>query len=226
MEERRAVDTDRTTYRTVRPGDTLYNIAWEQDIDYRKLAEWNRIDAPYLIRPGQRLRLRPGPPTTPRASSSRATGKPAPGTARGNKPRTSPSKAPGAAAPASWPRTVRWTWPSSGRIQRRFSKRAGNKGVDIAGRRGQTVKAAADGKVVYKGGGLRGYGQLIILKHNETFLSAYAHNDKVYVSEGDWVRRGHRIAEMGSSGTDRVKLHFEIRRQGVPVNPLRYLPKR
>ena len=101
-----------------------------------------------------------------------------------------------------------------------------SKGLDIAGARGTTVHAAAGGRVVYQGSGLRGYGQLIIIKHSDEFLSAYAHNDRVYVKEGDAVKRGQKIADMGSTGADRIKLHFEIRRQGVPVDPMRYLPKR
>ena len=98
--------------------------------------------------------------------------------------------------------------------------------MDIAGSRNVPVRAAANGRVVYQGSGLRGYGQLIIIKHNDEFLSAYAHNDRIYVKEGDAVKRGQKIADMGSTGTDRIKLHFEIRRQGVPVDPLKYLPSR
>jgi len=118
-----------------------------------------------------------------------------------------------------------WAWPADGKIQSRYSE-SDTKGVDIAGARGQSVHAAASGRVVYQGSGLRGYGQLIIIKHSDEFLSAYAHNDRIYVKEGDVVKRGQKIADMGSTGTDRVKLHFEIRRHGVPVDPLKYLPKR
>lgn len=117
-----------------------------------------------------------------------------------------------------------WIWPTKGKPKGRFGKRGG-KGIDIEGRRGQDVSAAHSGQVVYSGGGLIGYGKLIIVKHNKRFLSAYAHNSALYVKEGDFVDRGQRIAEMGSSGTDRVKLHFEIRRDGKPVNPLQYLPR-
>lgn len=118
-----------------------------------------------------------------------------------------------------------WAWPADGRVLGRSSE-GDAKGLDIGGTRGEPVRAAAGGRVVYQGSGLRGYGQLIIVKHNDEFLSAYAHNDRIYVKEGDVVKRGQKIADMGSSGSDRVKLHFEIRRQGVPIDPLKYLPKR
>jgi lipoprotein NlpD len=119
-----------------------------------------------------------------------------------------------------------WSWPADGQILKRYSDGDASKGLDIGGTRGQSVRAAAGGRVVYQGSGLRGYGQLIIIKHSDEFLSAYAHNDRIYVKEGDVVKRGQKIADMGSTGTDRVKLHFEIRRQGVPTDPLKYLPTR
>jgi lipoprotein NlpD len=119
-----------------------------------------------------------------------------------------------------------WAWPADGQILKRYSDSDSGKGLDIGGVRGQPVRASAGGRVVYQGSGLRGYGQLIIIKHTDEFLSAYAHNDRIYVKEGDVVKRGQKIADMGSTGTDRVKLHFEIRRQGVPTDPLKYLPAR
>ena len=119
-----------------------------------------------------------------------------------------------------------WAWPTDGQILKRYSESDSGKGLDIGGTRGQSVRATAGGRVVYQGSGLRGYGQLIIIKHSDEFLSAYAHNDRIHVKEGDVVKRGQKIADMGSTGTDRVKLHFEIRRQGVPTDPLKYLPKR
>ena len=122
---------------------------------------------------------------------------------------------------------IRWKWPVSGRVIGTFkTKGLVNKGVNIAGSRGKTIAAAADGKVVYAGNGLLGYGNLVIVDHNQQFLSAYAHNSRVLVKENDMVKTGQKIAEMGSSGADRVMLHFEIRRDGKPVNPLKYLPKR
>jgi len=119
-----------------------------------------------------------------------------------------------------------WSWPADGQILKRYSDSDSGKGLDISGTRGQSVRASAGGRVVYQGSGLRGYGQLIIIKHSDEFLSAYAHNDRIYVKEGDVVKRGQKIADMGSTGTDRVKLHFEIRRQGIPTDPLKYLPAR
>jgi lipoprotein NlpD len=119
-----------------------------------------------------------------------------------------------------------WAWPADGQILKRYGESDSGKGLDIGGTRGQSVRATAGGRVVYQGSGLRGYGQLIIIKHSDEFLSAYAHNDKIHVKEGDVVKRGQKIADMGSTGADRVKLHFEIRRQGVPTDPLKYLPKR
>ncbi|MEZ8144595.1 hypothetical protein A1OO_11890 [Enterovibrio norvegicus FF-33] len=125
------------------------------------------------------------------------------------------------------PKAISWQWPVSGRVVSGFSSsELGNKGVDIAGKRGQSISASADGKVVYAGNALRGYGNLIIIKHNDDYLSAYAHNDRIFVSERQSVKKGQKIASMGSSGTNSVRLHFEIRYKGKSVNPLRYLPKR
>jgi lipoprotein NlpD len=122
---------------------------------------------------------------------------------------------------------VEWRWPASGRVLVPFNGNNGlNKGIDIDGNLGQPVLAAAAGEVVYAGSGLRGYGKLLIIKHNQNYLSAYAHNQRLLVQEGDVVKMGQRVADMGSSGTDRVKLHFEIRRDGTPVDPMRYLPRR
>ena len=126
---------------------------------------------------------------------------------------------------ATGPDEINWIWPASGKMIGTFSE-AGNKGVDIAGKAGDPVVASAEGKVVYSGEGLRGYGKLVIIKHNPTYLSAYAHNQTILVKEGQSVSKGQKIAEMGSSGTDKVKLHFEVRRQGKPVDPLKYLPQR
>ncbi len=206
----------RATHRIVQPGDTLYSIAWDVGLDYKTLAQWNRIGAPYLIKPGQRLRI--AAPKKQTVERRRSRTPPASKTRNAERARTAASRPPA---------SVRgWIWPSRGKVVARFSPRAGRKGIDIAGAHGETIRAAAGGRVVYAGTGLRGYGMLIIVKHNETFLSAYAHNRKILVSEGSQVQRGETIAEMGSTGTNRVKLHFEIRRRGVPVDPLRYLPKR
>jgi lipoprotein NlpD len=202
--------------RVVRTGDTLYSIAFDAGVDYRALARWNNIAPPHVIYPGQRIRLSRPQPTGAAGvrSKPRAAKK-----SRTIPPKQSPSSSAGASARG-------WSWPTNGKVIGRFSNRLGSKGIDIAGRRGQTIRAAAAGRVVYAGSGLRGYGELIIVKHNETFLSAYAHNRKILVKEGTQVSSRQPIAEMGSSGTDRVKLHFEIRRRGQPVDPLQYLPRR
>lgn len=138
---------------------------------------------------------------------------------------TSEARKPVESSPASSPDDVSWQWPSDGRVKATYSD-SGNKGIDFAGKAGDPVVAAGDGKVVYAGAGLRGYGELVIVKHNGTYLSAYAHNRKILVSEGQMVKRGQKIAEMGNTDADSVKLHFEIRRQGKPVDPAQYLPKK
>ena len=202
-------------------GETLYSIAWRYDVDYKSLARWNGIRPPYIIIPGQRLRVKPPArlsapsPTKPRAAQAPPRTKSVP------PPRSSPPKA---ASPAV---RLHWQWPAKGPVIKGFqAKASGKKGIVIGGRAGQPVRAAEAGKVVYAGSGLVGYGRLIIIKHNNDFLSAYGHNSKLRVHEGDRVRKGQVIAEMGSSGTNRVQLHFEIRYQGRPVDPLRYLPRK
>ena len=220
--KRTSVEQTSANVHTVRRGETLYAIAWRYGIDFRTLRRANRIRAPYVIYPGQKLTLK---------STASAV----------EKPRTSASKPPkrvATTAPKSASRSVfkakktvsvapvkGWSWPTDGQILRRFAQ-SDNAGVDFAGTEGQAVLAAASGEVVYSGSGLRGYGQLIIVKHNKKFLSAYAHNKKLHVAEGDKVVRGQRIADMGSTGAERVKLHFEIRRDGKPVDPFGYLPRK
>ncbi|HEB58148.1 MAG TPA: LysM peptidoglycan-binding domain-containing protein [Gammaproteobacteria bacterium] len=218
-------------YHTIRHGDTLYSIAFQYGYDYREVARWNGIRPPYHIYPGQRIRLTPPEPAVAQAppnqpATPRATPKPAP-RAAARPPRASPAPLPASPRPAAGRGRIRWQWPASGKLIARFSPKAkGKKGIVIGGRPGQPVTAAADGTVVYAGSGLRGYGQLIIIKHNEVYFSAYAHNRRLRVREEQKVKKGQRIADMGSSGTDRAVLHFEIRRNGIPVNPLTYLPKR
>ena len=198
----------------VRRGDTLSAIAFRYRLDYRNIARWNRIRAPYVIHPGQRLSLR-----GPAASSATSTG-----TASAKAGSTRKSSRP--SAPAAAPVPARgWTWPATGPLLRGFGK-GDRGGIDIGGRRGQPVVAARSGRVVYTGTGLVGYGRLVIVKHGERVLTAYAHNERVLVQEGQAVRAGQKIAEMGSSGADRVMLHFEVRRDGKPLNPLKYLPRR
>jgi len=213
-------------YRVER-GDTLYSIAFRYGLDYHDVARWNGIGAPYTIYPDQRLRLRPPPRQSARAEpATRATRR-----ERGAGPaaESTGGKAPSASQPP--PRATRagdpakWIWPvREGRIERSFADSDPNrKGVDIAGREGQAVHAAAAGSVVYSGNGLSGYGELIIIKHSETLLSAYGYNRRRLVREGQRVEAGEQISEMGRSPRGRVRLHFEIRRQGEPLNPLAFV---
>lgn len=212
-------------------GETLYSIAWRYDIDHRKLAQHNGISPPFTIYPGQTLRLdvhnaaAPAQPTR-RAEPTKTAQKP-----QATKPSSRSKNKTQEAKPSSAPKLISgnpdWRWPVRGRVISAFGTSTGlNQGIDIDGNMGDSVRAAAPGQVVYAGSGLRGYGNLVIIKHNDTFLSAYAHNRSLRVSEGDAVKAGEVIAEMGSSGTDSVRLHFEIRRDGKPVDPIGYLPKR
>jgi lipoprotein NlpD len=223
---------------TVRPGETLIRIALESGQNWRDIARWNNLDNPNVIEVGQVLRVVPPGATAvaqaeppPRAAApAAATSSALPPLNAGSAPHAAASAAP-APAPAhpqaSADDDVAWTWPTNGAagVLAGFDEQK-NKGIDIGGRAGDPVLAAADGRVVYAGAGLRGYGNLIILKHNNTYLTAYAHNQSLLVKEDQAVRKGQKIAEMGSTDTDRVKLHFEIRRQGKPVDPMRYLPAR
>lgn len=291
----------------VKRGETLYQIALDNGLDYRELAAWNNIENVNVIRTGRVLVLAPpgeavavappgaavttplpaAPPIAPVGSETRTlpfTG--ATPTGRGNTPAYKsepkavklpyseqalaqmqqsnaapaaapapsaappivvppPAAAPGAAAPSvEAPRSsagapprvessrvpeidggnIDWAWPATGKVISGFSETANLKGIDIAGKSGQPVLASGPGKVVYAGNGLRGYGKLIIIKHNNTFLSAYAHNREILVKEGQLVTKGQKIAEMGDSDADQVKLHFEIRRLGKPVDPAKFLP--
>ncbi len=215
---------------TVQRGDTLVRIALDQGQNWRDLARWNNIDNPNLIEVGEVLRVSPPaegvvarPITAPVVQAQPLppqAGRPTPAAA----PAVAPPPAAASTPPASADDLV-WAWPAQGQTVGGFDE-AKNKGIDIAGKAGDAVLAAADGRVVYAGSGLRGYGNLIILKHNNTYLTAYAHNQSLLVKEDQTVRQGQKIAEMGSTDADRVKLHFEIRRQGKPVDPARYLPPR
>ncbi|MDZ7663156.1 peptidoglycan DD-metalloendopeptidase family protein [Thiohalophilus sp.] len=202
---------------TVSKGDTLYSIAWEYGHDYRSVARWNGINPPYTIYPGQEIRMYPG-----RTAGVEQTTNAADTSAVNTTEATSRNQ-----VDANDDHTLSWAWPVEGKIVGTFpGSDPGKKGLDIAGRMGQSVKAAADGKVVYSGGGLRGYGKLIIIKHNTTYFSAYAYNDKLLVQENDTVKSGQRIAEMGKNSSDQAILHFEIRRNGTPQDPVKYLPKK
>ena len=219
---------------TVRPGDTLIRIGLDSGQNWRDIARWNSLENSNLIEVGQVLRVLPpsadasGVIVRPVAPAGRVDSKPL--DARiGTAPVAAPS-APATAAPAPAPGRegdddVNWAWPANGSVVAGFDE-VKSKGLAIGGNAGDAVLAAADGRVVYVGSGIRGYGNLVIVKHNATYLTAYAHNQALLVKEDQAVRRGQKIAEMGSSDADRVQLHFEIRRQGKPVDPARLLPAR
>ncbi len=226
----------------VEVGETLYSIGWRYNRDYKELAQINDIAPPYEVHTGQRISLSPLKPfvapkvevkaQAPTSSPVIAFAPPAPTVAPAPVvPQTTapPTLIANTSTPAvqttppqPMPATVQWNWPVKGEVIGHFAK---TKGIDIVGKAGEIVHAAAAGQVVYSGTGLRGYGQLLIIKHNEQYLSAYAHNQRLLVKEGDWVKIGQPIAEMGNTDTNRVKLHFEIRHNGKPVDPMRYLSK-
>lgn len=242
---------------TVARGDTLYAIAFANNLDHRDIAAWNQLSSPDLIRVGEVLRLTPPPNAVevrpldagpelrarPLADSqlvrepqavllaySDANWARVSGATRAAVVPTPAAAVPAAASPGGAPAPAiaadnAWLWPADGVLAGRFGG-TGGKGIDIVGARQSPVRAAAPGKVVYSGSGLRGYGRLLIVKHAGEFLSAYAHNDSVLVKEGDTVAAGQQIALMGDSDADRVKLHFEIRRYGKPLDPMDYLPER
>jgi lipoprotein NlpD len=220
----------------VQRGETLYSIAFRFGWDWKVLAQRNNIAVPYIIKAGQVIRFdgrtnRTAAVAQAARANTAASAKPQPAAVVKPTNRTaSVSSKPVAKPPASSVVknfTGRWTWPAKGAVIGRFSSNGSlNKGIDIAGELGEPVLAGSDGSVVYAGSGLRGYGELVIIKHSDTYVSAYGHNRRLLVREGQQVKVGQVIAEMGSTGTDRVKLHFEIRRQGKPVDPLQYLPKR
>ena len=231
----------------VQPGDTLYAVAFRLGMDYRALAEINHIDPPYVIHIAQVLKtvdphdgtepdtmnesapIKSGAESSSDTTVAEASSADPPATIQNNppdQPRPRPaSVAP--PAPVSAPNVPidRWSWPANGRVSRPFSEEL-HKGIDVSGERGADIRATAPGVVVYAGTGVTGYGALLIVKHNDTYLSAYGHNDVLLAGEGEQVSAGQVIAKMGSTSTDAVKLHFEIRRNGVPVNPATLLPRR
>lgn len=237
-----------TTYYKVKKGETLYSIAWRANSDVRTLAKLNKISSPYNIFPGQKLIVAQKKTSKPlQASNNKSYVK------NSNKNSSNPAeksvkkvvapnkkqeygktvseekvnkKTTSQSSPFST-KIREWQWPANGKLIARFSTaQQGNKGIDIAGRRGDKVKAAADGKVVYAGSALSGYGQLVIVKHNDDYLSAYAHNDKILVKEKQLVKTGDVIASMGDTDAERVMLHFEVRFRGKSVNPMKYLPNK
>jgi lipoprotein NlpD len=245
----REAEKQSKTY-VVQKGDTLYSIAFEHGLDYREVADLNNIKNPGAIQIGQQIQLAEAEPaavekavvhavpvsaikTQPRVGklpySEQAV---AQIESMQQEPGPAIAVAPVAAKPAidsaqekesAADDAVQWGMPTKGKVLSGYSESANRKGVDIAGSKGQAVLASAAGKVVYSGSGLRGYGKLVIIKHNKTYLSAYAHNDKILVKEGQNISKGQKIAEMGNTDADQVKLHFEIRKFGKPVDPAKYL---
>lgn len=191
------------SYHTVSKGETLYSISFKYGVSLKQLASWNNIAEPYVIYPGQKLRL-----------NSSARSKNTSSTAQKS---TQSEQDTVAAKPIG-----KWQWPVQGKVIRGYSDT--NNGIDIVAPEGTLVKAAASGKVVYAGDSLRGYGNLIIIKHNSSYFSAYAHNKQLLVKEEDTIGIGQNIAKVGRTGADRVMLHFEIRKDGNPVDPKKYLP--
>jgi len=235
-----AENAGRAGFYTIKPGDTLIRIGLDAGQNWRDIARWNNLDNANLIEVGQVLRIvAPGVDagaamSRPVAGAGRVDAKPLdaikPGDAPGQSsaPVAAPTTVAGPAPPAV-PRDgdedLTWAWPATGAVATPFDD-VKSKGLAIAGKAGDPVLAAADGRVVYAGAGLRGYGNLVIVKHNATYLTAYAHNQTLLVKEDQAVRRGQKIAEMGSSDAERVQLHFEIRRGGKPIDPARLLPAR
>ena len=230
-----AENAGKPDFYTVKPGDTLIRIGMDHGQTWRDLVRWNGLENPNLIETGQVLRV--APPNNDVGVVVRPVLPSAPATPAATAPLIANAAKPAASAPVtsvSAPVSIAaatettedalvFKWPTRGNLIAGFDE-VKNKGLDIAGKVGDPVLAAADGRVVYAGSGLRGYGNLIILKHNNTYLTAYAHNQTLLVKEDQTIKQGQKIAEMGNSDADQVKLHFEIRRQGKPVDPAKYLP--
>lgn len=214
-------------YYTVKPGDTLIRIGLDHGQNWRDIMRWNALENPNLIEVGQVLRVAPPQPSeevvvkpvTPPGNVAASQVEP-----KANANNQTPPSGPAPSA-ENVEEALAFIWPAQGHVLATFDD-AKNKGIDIGGKLGEPVLAAADGKVVYAGSGLRGYGNLVILKHNSTFLTAYAHNQTLLVKEDQLVKRGQKIAEMGNSDSEQVKLHFEIRKLGKPVDPTKFLAPR
>jgi len=203
----------------VKKGDTLYSISWRYSMDYKTVAKINNIRSPYKIFIGQKLRFKSTKKATQTTKTKTAT----------TKKKTTTKKVVKKNNTSTWSskQSVAWRWPTTGKVISTYSKSAaGRKGINIAGKSGQQIVSAAAGKVVYSGNGLARYGNLLIIKHNDVYLSAYAHNKKLLVKDGQWVKAGQKIATLGRTGTQRDQLHFEIRRNGKPIDPMQFLPKR
>lgn len=207
-------------HHTVARGETLYSIAWRYTLDVNYLAEINRISTPFTVYPGQRLELQNSAPSSPPNTNQTDNS----GTVI-VRSKSAPMASASKVSPVETNAKLAWRWPVAGRVVSRFGGAGSlSKGIDIGVEKGQPVFAAETGTVVYAGSALRGYGNLLIIRHNESFLSAYAHNNRLLAVEGETVKAGQKIAETGSSGTNNNILHFEIRLNGKPVDPLHYLP--
>lgn len=253
ISSRPAPPQDLINYHQVSSGETLYSIAWRYELDYQQLAKANGIAAPYTIYSGQRLNLdltksvNANKPknttrqsvvaTKPKVAVSKpkptSTAKPSTVGSSGNTPsKTIKTIKPAGASPesnaqkvATLPKTWNWQWPARGRVTRHYDSSRVFKGIYISSGKGSKVEAAGPGVVVYAGSGLRGYGQLVIVKHSDTFLSAYANNHQILVAEGQMVTAGQKIAEVGGDLEDSKRLYFEIRKNGKPIDPVRLLPR-
>ena len=244
---KRVQNTINTTEYKVRAGETLYSIAWRANSDVRQIAKLNNISPPYNIYPNQKLILqakkkgKTGKASNNKHSSKKQNKSTNLTSTKVVKKTVASSKKQAYGKNVSKEKIVQnnfqkanfsqkisqWQWPVNGKVIAHFSPKAqGNKGLDIAGRRGTKIRASASGKVVYAGSALRGYGKLVIIKHNDDYLSAYAHNDNILVKEQQQVKAGDIVAKMGDTDAQRVMLHFEVRFRGKSVNPLKYLPKK
>ncbi len=227
LEKKFAYNKKTSDFHQVKQGETLFSIALGYGIDYHKLASTNNIAPPYHIYPGQKIDIRTY--STKHSSKHKDNAKKVPkiATPKPNKKTTIVQKKEPPAIPSKYQHSMQWQWPANGRLIGHFSiNQPINKGIDINGILGNSVMAAAAGTVVFAGHGLRGYGNLVIIEHNRQYLSAYAHVSRILVKEQENVKAGQVIAEIGSSGTNKVKLHFEIRSNGKAVNPVKYLPAR
>jgi len=203
----------------VRKGDTLYSISWRYSMDYKTVAKINNIRAPYKIFIGQKIRFKSTKKSAQTTKKKTTVTKKKTTTKKVVKNKSTSTR------PSN--QSLGWRWPTKGKVISTYSKSAaGRKGINIAGKSGQQIVSAAAGKVVYSGNGLARYGNLLIIKHNDVYLSAYAHNKKLLVKDGQWVKAGQKIATLGRTGTQRDQLHFEIRRNGKPIDPMQFLPKR
>ncbi|MFQ3171055.1 MAG: lipoprotein NlpD [Oleispira sp.] len=226
-EEKFSESKKTTGFHRVEKGDTLFSIAWTYGWDYHELANTNSIVKPYTIYVGQKIDI-VNPPLVKKSSIVSSAGKTSKWKPKKEKPTASRVEPRQNTTVNPLLGTQKgWKWPAKGKVIGRFlANDSQNKGIDIAGELGESVSAGASGTVVYAGKGLRGYGNLVIIKHDSKFLSAYAHTSRILVREKEKIKAGQIIAEIGSTGTNRVKLHFEIRRNGRPVDPLQFLPKR